>query len=422
MYRKVIRPILFLFEPERAHNIFVWMLRIAGCIPLCRKLLHKCYAVEHPSLERDVFGISFKNPIGVAAGFDRNADIYRELSALGFGFVEVGTITPRPQTGNPRPRLFRLVRDKALLNRTGIANRGLERAITRLRRPHAGMVVGCNIGKNNITPVESQPADYLKVFRNLYQYADYFTVNVSHNTAAQRESLPLSKENVLRILTPLFEFRRGQNQYCPILLKISADLSDELIDDMTDIMLETPLDGIVAVNATSSREGLTTTGLPAGSGTVSGPTLTRRSVEVVKRIYDRSHGTYPIIGVGGLMTPDDIKAMLDAGATLVQLYTGIVYEGMKLVRDTCRMLIAEAQKAENPSPSAHDEEAPVKATAEAEEPATEDAHAAEESKTEEPTAGDAHATEEPETEAPTAEEPAMEDAHAEERTENDTAQ
>lgn len=346
MYKKTIRPILFLFEPEKAHAILVWMLRIAGRIPLGRWFMHKCFAVEHPSLERDVFGISFKNPIGMAAGFDRNADICRELSAMGFGFVEVGTITPRPQNGNPRPRLFRLVNDRALLNRSGVPNRGLERAITRLRRPHKGTVVGCSIGRNNITPVDNLPADYLKVFRNLYQYADYFTVNVSHNTA-QRESLPLNKENVLRILTPLFEFRRGQNQYCPILLKISPDLSDELIDDMTDIMLETPLDGIVAVNATSSREGLTTQKLPASSGTISGPTLTKRSTEVVRRIYERSQGTYPIIGVGGLMTPEDIKAMFDAGATLVQIYTGFVYEGMQLVRDACRLLIAEAQKAES---------------------------------------------------------------------------
>ena len=342
MYRKIIRPILFMFNPERAHAIFVWLLGAIGRMPLGRTILRKCYAVQHPSLEREVFGISFRNPIGVAAGFDRNADIYRELSALGFGFVEVGTITPRPQTGNPRPRLFRLKKDKALFNRIGVANLGLERAITRLRQPHEGMVVGCNIGRNNITPVEDQPVDYLKVFRNLYQYVDYFTVNVSHNTG-QKESLPLNKENVLRILTPLFEFRRGQNEYRPILLKISPDLSDELIDDMTDIMLETPLDGIVAVNATSSREGLQSKNIPSGIGTVSGPTITKRAIEIVRRIYVRSNGTYPIIGVGGLMTPQDVKAMLDAGATLVQLYTGIVYEGMKLMHDTCRMLIAEAE-------------------------------------------------------------------------------
>ena len=342
---KILRPLLFAMNPETAHAFVLWMLRVIGHIPLGRWILRKCYAVEHPSLEREVFGLRFKNPIGVAAGFDRNADVYRELSAMGFGFVEVGTITPRPQTGNPKPRMFRSEDDGALLYRTGIANRGLERAISRLRRPRKGSVVGCNISKNSITPVENQPADYLKLFRNLYQYVDYFTVHVSYNAIA-RDSAAHTKQNVLDILNPLFEFRRGQNEYCPILLKISADLPDEIIDDMTDIMLETPLDGIVAVNAPLSREKISTEKTTAISTFVSGTPLTQRAVEVVRRVHDRSQGLYPIIGVGGLMTPDDIRAMLDAGATLVQLYTGLVYNGMKLVRDTCRVLILEAEKAE----------------------------------------------------------------------------
>lgn len=342
---KILRPLLFAMNPETAHAFVLWMLRVIGHIPLGRWILRKCYAVEHPSLEREVFGLRFKNPIGVAAGFDRNADVYRELSAMGFGFVEVGTITPRPQTGNPKPRMFRSEEDGALLYRTGIANRGLERAISRLRRPRKGSVVGCNISKNSITPVENQPADYLKLFRNLYQYVDYFTVHVSYNAIA-RDSAAHTKQNVLDILNPLFEFRRGQNEYCPILLKISADLPDEIIDDMTDIMLETPLDGIVAVNAPLSREKISTEKTTAISTFVSGTPLTQRAVEVVRRVHDRSQGLYPIIGVGGLMTPDDIRAMLDAGATLVQLYTGLVYNGMKLVRDTCRVLILEAEKAE----------------------------------------------------------------------------
>lgn len=341
---KILQPLLSAMSAERAHMVIVWMLRIAGHMPFGRYLLRKCYAVEHPSLEREVFGLHFKNPIGVAAGFDRNADIYRELSAMGFGFVEVGTITPRPQTGNPKPRVFRLEEERAILNRTGLANKGLERAITRLRRGHAGMVVGGNIGKNAITPAENQAADYLKVFRNLYQYVDYFTVSVSYN-AAYKEHTPQSKESIMDILSPLFEFRRGQNEYRPILLKISPDLPDAIIDDMTDIMLETPLDGIVATTSTISHEGLSKASAAKGAGVVSGAPLTKRSVEVVARIYERSQGTYPIIGVGGLMTPEDVKAMLDAGATLVQLYTGLVYGGMKLVRDTCRLLISEAGSA-----------------------------------------------------------------------------
>lgn len=342
---KILRPILFAMNPETAHNVVLWMLRIVGYIPLGRWILRKCYAVEHPSLEREVFGLRFKNPIGVAAGFDRNADIYRELSAMGFGFVEVGTITPRPQTGNPKPRMFRAIDNEALLYRTGVANKGLERAISRLRRPRKGTIMGCNIGKNSITPIENQPADYLKLFRNLYQYVDYFTIHVSYNAIA-RDSAAHTKQNVLDILNPLFEFRRGQNEYCPILLKISADLPDEVIDDMTDIMIDTPLDGMVAVNAPLSRDKISTANVPAISTFVSGTPLTQRAIEVVRRVHQRSEGLYPIIGVGGLMTPEDIRAMLDAGATLVQLYTGVVYHGMKLVQETCRMLIHDAQVAE----------------------------------------------------------------------------
>ena len=327
----------------------VFMLRVVGHIPAGRWFLRKIYAIEHPSLEREAFGMHFKNPIGVAAGFDRNGEVYRELSAMGFGFVEVGTITPRPQSGNPRPRVFRIGSDKAIINRTGLANKGLEYAIEHLRTPHEGVIVGCNIGKNTITPIEEQAADYLKVFRNLYLHADYFTVNVSYNTTF-KEYVPQTRESITEILQPLFEFRRGQDQYRPILLKISPDLSDEVIDMMTDIMIETPLDGIVATNATTSREGLTTSDKTLnniGQGAVSGAPLTKRAIEIVARIHARSKGTYPIIGVGGLMTPEDVKAMLDAGATLVQLYTGLIYEGMSLVRHTCKMLITEATNTDN---------------------------------------------------------------------------
>lgn len=340
---KILRPILYAINAERAHKIVLGLLRLAGAIPSGRWLLRKCYAVEHPSLEREVFGLRFKNPVGMAAGFDRNADVFRELSAMGFGFVEVGTVTPRSQTGNPKPRVFRLDDDRAILNRTGLANRGLDRALSRLRRPHDGMIVGCNIGKNTVTPPENQAADYLKVFRNLYQYVDYFSVNVSYNTTF-KEYVPQSRESIMEILTPLFEFRRGQNQYRPILLKISPDLPDEVIDEMTDIMIDTPLDGIVATNATTSHEGLKTDASKLGkigAGAVSGAPLTTRAIDVVARIYERSKGTYPIIGVGGMMTPADVQAMLNAGATLVQLFTGFVYEGPKLVRDTCRALIVE---------------------------------------------------------------------------------
>ena len=346
MYRRIIKPLLFSLNIERAHHIVLLMLRIFGLIPGGRWLLRKCYAVEHPALEREVFGMRFANPVGIAAGFDRNGEAYRELAALGFGFVEVGTVTPRPQAGNPRPRVFRLPKDNAIINRIGLSNRGLETAIRHLRRPHGGVIVGCNIGKNTSTPAENAPTDYLKLFRNLYQYADYFTVNISCDNSC-REGATHTREHILQILNPLFDFRRGQNQYRPVMLKISPDMTDEVIDRITDVLMETPLDGIVATNGSHGREGLRTSRTTLekiGSGRLSGAPLTRRAVEIVHRIHTRSGGTYPIIGVGGLMSADDVRAMLNAGADLVQLYTGYIYEGPGLVRNVCRALIDEAEE------------------------------------------------------------------------------
>ncbi len=335
------KTLIRLFGAERVHNLSVLVLRITGKIPCSRWVMRKLYAVESPALEREVFGLRFRNPVGLAAGFDRNGDIFREADALGFGFVEIGTVTPRPQQGNPKPRVFALDEDKAVLNRIGLASGGLERVIRNLRHPHGNMIIGCNIGKNTVTPPDGAPADYLRVFRNLYQYVDYFTVNVSYNTTF-KQYVPRTREAVCNILDPLFDFRRGQNQYRPILLKISPDLSDEDIDLMTDIMMETPLDGIVATNATIKPQLEHTTDADLkriGYGAVSGKPLTMRAVEVVARIHERSQGTYPIIGVGGLMTPDDVKAMLAAGATLVQVYTGYVFNGPRFVGDVCRSLI-----------------------------------------------------------------------------------
>ena len=338
---KLLHILVPLLGAERAHDWAVALLHWIGKLPGAKWLMSKIYAVHHPSLEREVFGLKFKNPVGIAAGYDRNGEIFRELGALGFGFVEIGTVTPVHQPGNPKPRVFRLDSDKAILNRVGLSSKGLERVISNLRSGNKDVVVGCNIGKNTITPPENAPADYLKVFRNLYQYVDYFTVNVSYNTTF-KQYVPRTRESIMAILEPLFDFRRGQNQYRPILLKISPDLSNEDIDMMTDIMIDTPLDGIVATNSTTHMQGLSTSQeklKSLGIGTISGRPLTQRSVEVVRRIYERSNGTYPIIGVGGLMTPEDVHQMLAAGATLVQLYTGFVYEGPKLVGDICQSLI-----------------------------------------------------------------------------------
>ncbi len=344
MYRRIIKPLLFSLRIERAHRLVLIALRVIGTIPGGRWLLDKCYSVYHPALEREVFGLRFRNPVGLAAGFDRNAEAFRELSALGFGFVEVGTLTPQPQHGNPRPRIFRLPKDRAIIQRMGVPNRGLATALRHLRRPHEGIIVGCNIGHNAATAPDEAPGDYLKLFRNLYQYVDYFTVDICCDNACHEDHSQL-REQILRILTPLFDFRRGQNHYRPVMLKISPDMSNDEIDRITDILIETPLDGIVAINGTHHREKLRTNRASLdkiGAGRLSGAPLLARTVEIIRRIHIRSGGTYPIIGVGGAMSPADVRAMLDAGADLVQLYTGFVYEGPRIVREVCRALIADA--------------------------------------------------------------------------------
>ncbi|WP_418982148.1 quinone-dependent dihydroorotate dehydrogenase [Alistipes sp.] len=383
MYRRIIKPILFSLTIERAHRVVLLLLRLLEIVPGGRWLLDKCWAVHHPALEREVFGLRFRNPVGLAAGFDHNGEAFRSLAALGFGFVEIGTVTPRAQPGNPRPRVFRLPKDRAIVNRIGLANRGLEKTIQRLRRPHPGVIVGCNIGKNTATPPEQAAADYLRLFRNLYQYADYFTVNINCDNAC-REGITHTREHILRILEPLFDFRRGQNQYRPVMLKISPDLTNEAVDEITDILLSTPLDGIVATNGTNLREGLRTSRTTLdkiGSGRLSGAPLTARAVEIVRRIHTRSGGTYPIIGVGGLMTADDVRAMLAAGADLVQLYTGYIYRGPGLVREVCRALIEDARKpapepeiGSEPAPATQNIPAPIPETKDI--PATDDASAA----------------------------------------------
>ena len=341
MFKSIIQPLLESLPFEYALRGVVRLLQLIGYMPGGRWLLAKCYATEHPALERDVFGVHFRNPIGVGAGLDSNGEIFNELGAAGFGFVEIGTVTPRPQSGNPTPRVFRLPADKAIIHRTGLPNQGLERVIRNLRRGHRDVVIGCNIAANAATPIEAAPKDYLKLFRNLYQYVDYFTVNISGD-GLRDEARIRTSEYIRGVLDPLFDFRRGQNRYRPILLKISPDLSDEEIDRVTDILVETPLDGVVATTGTRRREGLATDTeqlQQIGSGRMSGGRLAARSVEVVRRIHERSGGNSPIIGTGGMMSPADVQAMFEAGADLVQLQTGLILQGPQLLKEVCRSLL-----------------------------------------------------------------------------------
>ncbi|MFI3317704.1 MAG: quinone-dependent dihydroorotate dehydrogenase [Rikenellaceae bacterium] len=342
MYKLILKPLLFALGIEQARALAIWLLKFIGFLPAGRKLLHAFYAVEDSSLEREIFGLSFKNPVGLAAGFDLNGEVVEELSALGFGFVEIGSITAEPEVGNPKPRVFRLPKDRAIINRLGHPNRGWICAIENLRRRSKGVKVGCNItSTNSVEVMDLVSKEYLKSFRNLYQYVDYFTVNVPYDAIAGEANTTL-EQNLHNIIDPLFEFRRGQSDYRPILIKISPDLNDEAIDLVTDIMIETPLDGVVAVGSTRSREALKTSKLSLqkiGSGRLSGEPLARRAIEVVRRVRQRSGGAYPIIGVGGIKTGEDVKAMIEAGASLVQLYSSFVYEGPAVAGKICKSLL-----------------------------------------------------------------------------------
>ncbi|MFR9602520.1 MAG: quinone-dependent dihydroorotate dehydrogenase [Rikenellaceae bacterium] len=340
MYIKFIKPLLFKLNIEQALNIIVWSLRIIGHIPGAKKLLRMNYQVESRSLEREVFGVKFRNPMGLAPGFDINADIIDEVEALGFGFVEVGAITPQPQIGNPKPRLFSLEEDHALINRMGQPNKGLKYAINNLRKRSKEIIVGCNIARNSYTPANEVAKEYLKVFRSLYQYADYFTVSVISSNSAT-EGAVFDETELRKIITPLFDFRRGQSDYRPIFVKVSPDLSDEQIDSVTDIMIDTPLDGVVAISGTLKRENLksnNTVVTRIGAGRMGGDAIRERALEVVRRIHKRSNGAYPIIGVGGIDSPEDAKEMLEAGASLIQIYSGFLYEGPQLIKQICKSL------------------------------------------------------------------------------------
>ena len=347
MYKHLLRPIFFCFSDESIHHFVAAMLRFArqiGMLPLLRAI----FSYKHPSLEREVFGVKFPNPVGLAAGFDKNGDLYREMSAMGFGFVEVGTVTPKAQPGNPKPRIFRLKKDNALINRMGFPNKGLENMVKNLRKRDNNTVIGVNLGKNSLTSNEEAPADYLKLFRSLYEYADYFVVNVSCPNVKNVTDLQ-NPDNLKAILEGLFEFRRGQNSYRPILLKISPDLTFPQIDSIIKILIDTPLDGLVAVNTTTSRSNLTTdskTVKRIGNGGLSGAPITDRAVNVISYIHKKTEGHYPIIGVGGIMSPEDAQRMLDAGASLIQIYSGFIYEGPAFAKKICKhiKLNEEAKK------------------------------------------------------------------------------
>lgn len=346
---KLVRKILFLFPPETAHHLSMNLLKIFCSVGFIRNIIVNLFA--SPSFNIRQFGLNFKNPVGLGAGFDKNAKYLRELEALGFGFVEIGTVTPRPQKGNEKPRLFRLQDDQALINRMGFNNDGVDEVAKRLKKwrknfnsrvpgqiSGSGLIIGGNIGKNKITPNEEAWKDYEICFRTLHPFVDFFVVNVSSpNTPGLRELQ--EKESLKKILTHLQSMNNSFQMQRPILLKIAPDLSGEQIDDVIDLANEIHLDGLVAANTTISRNQLRTPGLKLqtiGAGGLSGKPLQNLSTEIVRRIHQKTG--IPVIASGGIFRGNDAKEKLEAGASLVEVWTGFIYEGPFIVKRICKEL------------------------------------------------------------------------------------
>lgn len=329
MYKQILRPLLFQFDPEAVHHFSFSSLKLAHRFPGVSQLLRKMFTFEDKRLEREVFGLKFKNPVGLAAGFDKNAELYKELSNLGFGFIEIGTVTPKAQAGNPKKRLFRLKEDSAIINRLGFNNEGVDEAVKRLKK-NTNVLIGGNIGKNKITPNEEAVNDYDYNFEALFDYVDYFVVNVSSPNTPNLRALQ-DKEPLTRLLSHLQNKNQKKSKPKPVLLKIAPDLTDSQLLDIIEIVEDTKIAGVIATNTTISREGLTSENKEETGG-LSGKPLTKSSTKVIRFLSEKSNKAFPIIGVGGIMTPEDALEKLEAGASLVQLYTGFVYEGPGLVK------------------------------------------------------------------------------------------
>lgn len=333
-YKLVIRPLLFRLQPEQVHHFVASLLKTGFAIPGVATLVKSFTTVNHPALQRNILGLDFKNPVGVAAGFDKEARLYQELGILGFGFVEVGTITPKGQPGNPQPRLFRIPADKGLINRMGFNNPGVEAAIERLKKRKPGIIVGGNLGKNTRTPNEKAVEDYITLFEKLFDYVDYFVINVSCPNISNLQELQNS-ESLFEIASGLQKINNIKPKRKPILIKVSPDLNFDQLDDVIDIIQKTKIDGVIAVNTTITRDNLKTPKdiiESIGHGGLSGKPISERALEVVRYLKDKSKNAFPVVGVGGIFTPEDALKMLDAGADLIQVYTGFIYEGPFIAR------------------------------------------------------------------------------------------
>jgi dihydroorotate dehydrogenase len=345
MYQ-IVKFFLFKLNPEKAHHFTAKMLHLFIAFPVTRFFWKKTYCIEHPSLEREIAGLKFKNPVGLGAGFDKDATMFEDLAYCGFGFIEIGTVTPKAQDGNPQPRLFRLVEDAGIINRMGFNNKGVDAAVLRLKNKKTSCIIGGNIGKNKVTANEDATQDYVISFQKLFPYVDYFVVNVSSPNTPNLRDLQ-EKEPLKELLSTLMKENGQQAVQKPIFLKIAPDLTESQLDDIVEIVNDTQIAGVIATNTTISRENLKTDSKiieEIGAGGLSGKPVKNKSTEVIRYLSKASNKAFPIIGIGGIHSVEDALEKLEAGADLIQLYTGFIYEGPQLIKRINQALIKQSSK------------------------------------------------------------------------------
>jgi dihydroorotate dehydrogenase len=346
MYKLTIRPILFLFDPEKVHYFTFSLIRVLSKVPLVASIFRSLYLVSDKKLERNLFGINFKNPVGLAAGFDKNAVLYNELADFGFGFIEIGTVTPKGQVGNPKKRLFRLKDDAGIINRMGFNNDGVEAAIKNLKKNKHKVIIGGNIGKNTNTKSEDYTQDYLEVFKELHPFVDYFVLNVSCPNVGSHAKLN-DKAYLLELITACQKQNELFTVNKPILLKIAPDLNNQQLDEIIELVAETKIDGVIASNTSTKRDNLKVSVerlKEIGNGGVSGQPIKNQSTQVIKYLADTSNKSFPIIGVGGIHSAEDALEKIAAGADLVQIYTGFIYEGPGLIKKINKALLKQINR------------------------------------------------------------------------------
>ncbi|MDO6758804.1 quinone-dependent dihydroorotate dehydrogenase [Tamlana sp. 2_MG-2023] len=343
MYKLLLRPLFFLFDPEKIHHFTFSLIKITSKIPGVSAIFRSLYVIDDKRLERKLFGLTFKNPVGLAAGFDKNAVLYNELANFGFGFIEIGTVTPKGQEGNPKKRLFRLKEDQGIINRMGFNNEGLEAAISQLKNNQGKLIIGGNIGKNTTTQPEDYTKDYLECFNALHPYVDYFVLNVSCPNVGSHAKLN-DKDYLLELIGAVQTANKTFEKQKPIVLKIAPDLNNVQLDEIIELVNETQLDGVIASNTSTDRSGLKASDElleSIGNGGLSGQPVKEKSTAVIKYLSEKSNKAFPIIGVGGVHSGKDALEKLEAGADLVQIYTGFIYEGPGLIKEINKAVLKQ---------------------------------------------------------------------------------